>query len=269
MDSLTLTDPQFEIIKDWLYQHAGIFLNANKRSLVAGRLHKRLTQLELANYGQYIALLQDDYGTEREVAINLLTTNETYFFREPKHFEFIKHYVQALPKATEVKIWSAASSSGEEAYSIAMVLADYFGCHADWKVMGTDINTQVLQQAKKATYPVIRTEKIPENYLKKFCLKGVRKDSGWFKVKPEVTKHVEFINYNLMTSPKWDTKFDIIFLRNVLIYFNLAEKKHIIANVLRSLKPDGILIVGHSESIHGYHSKLSPVKPSCYRFKHD
>lgn len=263
-----LTDIQFHAIREWLYRHAGISLNDSKKCLVAGRLHKRLAELTLTDYGDYLALLQAGQGIEPEVAINLLTTNETYFFREPEHFEFLRLSLQQRSPGEPFHVWSAASASGEEAYSIAMLLADILGPEANWHIVGTDINTRVLAQARRGVYPMERAKRIPLDYLKRFCLKGVRKDRGWLKILPAVSRHVGFIHYNLMHSPALEQKFDVVFLRNVLIYFNQEDKKRVVTNVLRSLKPNGLLLVGHSESVNGYHPGLELLKPSCYRYVH-
>lgn len=263
-----LSDTEFYGLRDWLYSQTGIHLGDIKKSMVSGRLQKRLHALKLPTYAAYLKLLKDQQQhTERQLALNLLTTNETYFFREDKHFVFLKDYLMKAKARQNIHIWSAASSSGEEAYSIAMLLADVLGLQQSWQIFGTDINSDVLKKAQKAIYPISDTQKIPQPYLQRFCQKGVGKDLGWFRIQPELRQRVSFELVNLFKLPPGLPKFDVIFLRNVLIYFELEDKKIIVQNILRQLKPGGILLVGHSESIHGYDDALVQLQASCYRYQ--
>lgn len=267
-ESRFISDQQFQQIRDWLYQRSGIHLNATKKSLVTGRLYKRLTELDLADFDAYLQLLRDpQQSKEAEMALNLLTTNETYFFREPKHFEFLQSLITRGELQKRVRVWSAAASTGEEAFSIALALAGQFGLQDPWQVTGTDINTRVLARARAAVYPLQDSQKIDQALLKAFCVKGVGKDNGWFRIRPEIRQHVQFQQHNLMLPLQTTQKFDVIFLRNVLIYFELEDKKHIVLNMLDVLKPGGYLLVGHSESIHGYDPRLVQQRPACYRYQ--
>lgn len=264
----TLSKAEFVQFRDWLYQQAGIHLADVKSSMVSGRLQKRLSALQLSGFSAYLDYLRvPAHQQERQTCLNLLTTNETYFFREEKHFAYLQKLLQQQPGYRQWQIWSAAASSGQEAYSIAMVLASELGLEANWKINATDINTTVLDKAQRGIYPIEETEKIPLPMLKNYCEKGVGKDLGWFRVGQPLRQHVQFSLANLF---KLDTKlpqFDVVFLRNVLIYFELEDKKLIVSNVLRHLKPGGTLLVGHSESIHGYHPSLQQVQPSCYCYQ--
>lgn len=263
-----ISDRQFEQIRDWLYQRSGIHLNASKKSLVTGRLYKRLHQLELTDFDAYLQLLrQPAQQQEAELALNLLTTNETYFFREPKHFAFLQQLLDSGEVGRRCRIWSAAASTGEEAYSIAMTLAAHFGLQDPWQVLGTDINTRVLRHARGAIYPLADSSKIALAALKAYCVRGVGKDEGWFRIRPEVRQHVQFQQHNLMQPFDSSQKFDVIFLRNVLIYFELVDKKKLIQHMLQQLRPGGYLLVGHSESIHGYDNRLLQQQPACYRYQ--
>lgn len=266
--AIPLSDQEFNQIRDWLKGQSGIHLADIKKSMVVGRLQKRLRALKIPTFAAYLKFIhQSDQTTERQTALNLLTTNETYFFREEKHFQFLEQQVlPAVQYRDNFKVWSAAASTGEEAYSIALTLAHLWGVQASWQVMGTDINTSVLQKAQKALYPMDAKDRIPLHLLKAFCLRGVAKETGWLKICDEVSSHVNFVQANLFTLQLKLPLFDVIFLRNVLIYFELEDKKKIINNVVRQLKPGGWLLVGHSESIHGYHDNLKQHRPSCYQY---
>lgn len=266
--AIPLSDKEFRDIRDWLKDQSGIHLADIKKSMVVGRLQKRLRALQIPSFAAYLKLIhQADQSSERQTAVNLLTTNETYFFREEKHFQFLQQQVlPAVQSRDNFKVWSAAASTGEEAYSIALTLAQLWGVQSSWQVMGTDINTSVLQRAQKALYPMDAKDRIPVQMLKAFCLKGVGKETGWLKISDEVSSHVSFVQANLFTLQLRLPMFEVIFLRNVLIYFELEDKKKIIQNIVRQLKPGGWLLVGHSESIHGYHDDLKQHRPSCYQY---
>ncbi len=262
-----LSDAEFVGLRDWLYQQTGIHLTDIKKSMITGRLQKRLQALKLARYSDYLRLLKDPQRKEEQQrALNLLTTNETYFFREDKHFKFLSQLVSNEPNR-QWQIWSAAASSGEEAYSIAMQLADCIGLQRQWQVLGTDINTAVLEKARRAIYPITGATKIPQLLLTQYCLKGIGKDLGWFRIDPDLRQRVSFEVANLFKPTFRAQKFDVIFLRNVLIYFELDDKKVIVENMLQQLKPGGYLLVGHAESIHGYHDALVQQQASCYRYQ--
>ncbi|WP_337841574.1 CheR family methyltransferase [Rheinheimera sp.] len=269
--SSSISEQSFRQVRDWLYQRSGIFLNDTKRSLVCGRLQKRMRELELASFEQYIrVLLNPAEQLEHELAVNILTTNETYFFREEKHFRFLEKVAaghKTTTPAAPFQVWSAAASTGQEAYSVAMVLAQQFGGYQPWSVVGTDINTAVLCTARQAIYPIEASRKIPQDLLKAYALKGKGKDEGWFKFRPELCQKVSFEPLNLMEPKQFNYRFDLILLRNVLIYFELEDKQKIVRNVLKFLKPGGYLLVGHSESIHGYDDRLQQIQPACYRLK--
>ncbi len=264
-----VTDTEFTAIQRWLYQRTGIHLNSGKKNLINGRLSKRLRQLDLSSMSDYARiLLEAKDEMEQQIAINLLTTNETYFFREPKHFSFLAQ--QIIPdwqKGKEYKVWSAAASSGQEAYTIAMVLAKHLGMDAPWKIIGTDINSEVLAFGARAIYPMQAAARVPQEFLKRYCQKGKGKDEGWFRIGPELRKKVEFQQLNLMSQDAWAPKFDLIFLRNVLIYFEVDDKKKIVQRVLKQLKPGGWLLMGHSESIYGYDPRLAQRSVGCYQFE--
>ncbi len=266
----TISDQEFLQFQRFIFDTAGIHLSSAKKALVCGRLAKRLQQHRLASYGEYFRLLTSGTApAEVQTAVDLLTTNETYFFREPKHFDLLRQVAQAARNAQQsrqqpFRVWSAASSSGEEAYSIAMVLAD---CMNDgpWDVVGSDISMRVLQKARTGHYPVERTTHIPPAYLRRFCLKGIDAQKGTILVERSLRSRVHFTQVNLnMALPQLGI-FDVIFLRNVMIYFNGETKRQVVARVLSLLKPGGYFLIGHSESLNDITDAVRPLGPSIYR----
>lgn len=265
-----INDQEFAHFQRFIYEAAGITLSPAKKALVSGRLAKRLEAHRLHSYGEYFALLKSGQDArEVQMAVDLLTTNETYFFREPKHFDLLRKMALAPQgngrKATlPFRAWSAASSTGEEAYTIAMVLKDCLQVRP-FEVVGTDISVRVLQRARTGHYPEQRTRQIPPAFLKRYCLKGLGAQEGTLLVDRSVREHVRFAHANL-NAPLPDLgSFDAIFLRNVMIYFNGDTKQQVVARVLSALKPGGYLYVGHSESLHGIDTAVLPVMPSVYR----
>ena len=213
-----LTDLEFAHFQRFIYDAAGITLSDSKKILVKGRLSKRLDYWKLNSFSEYLRLLKSgDQVLEVQTAVDLLTTNETFFFREMKHFDFLRKVVlEARGNRQTYRVWSAASSSGEEAYSIAMVLADCL-TDAPWEVVGTDISTRVLQRARRGHYPLERTTHIPVPYLKRFCLKGIDAQLGTLLVERSLRARVHFQHMNLNLTLPVIGQFDVIFLRNVLI----------------------------------------------------
>ena len=265
MISNTLSDQEFTQFQRFIQQAAGIHLSPAKKTLVAGRLGKRVQQHGLASYGAYFKLIAgDEAQAERQVAVDLLTTNETYFFREAKHFEVLRKHAVSAAGRSEFRVWSAASSSGEEAYSIAMVLADCLG-ERPWEVVGSDISSRVLERARTGHYVEARTTQIPPEYLKRFCLKGAGSQAGTVLVSKALRNRVSFVHANLNEPLPQLGKFDVIFLRNVMIYFNNDTKREVVARLLERLKPGGYFLVGHSESLNDISTAVEAVAPSTYR----
>ena len=246
------------------YEIAGINLSDAKKALVSGRLSKRIKHYNLPSYADYFRLVKSNTHGELQTAVDLLTTNETFFFREPKHFDFLRDKILPTWSAGQRRVWSAASSSGEEAYTLAMMLAEHAPTDA-WEISGTDISTRVLERARSAQYPLADAEDIPHKYLSKYCLKGIGSQDGTFIVTRELRRRVSFIHANLQQDLTKLGYFDVIFLRNVLIYFDVETKQRVVEKVLRRLKPGGFLIVGHSESLNGISDGLKIIQPSIYR----
>ncbi|QYK03555.1 CheR family methyltransferase [Shewanella zhangzhouensis] len=266
---IVLTDKEFILFSSWMYNIAGIRLASNKRALVASRLSSRLRELKLISFGQYFDIISSTNTPaavdERQRAIDLLTTNETFFFREPAHFEFIKDFVLPRKRGQTLRCWSAASSTGEEAYTLAMILARFH--NGDWKITGTDICSRVISHAQQGVYSLMRSEHIPIEYLHDYCLRGIGSKSNSLKIKSELRKKVTFHKENLLNVQSRLGMFDVILLRNVLIYFDLKSKQQVIRNIIRQMKSDSLLIVGHAESLNGVTNNLQLVRPSIYSLK--
>lgn len=262
-----LTEQEFRQFQGMIFDIAGISLSNEKMALVGGRLAKRVHHYRLNSYGDYFQLLkQPGTAQELQVAVDLLTTNETYFFREPKHFDLLRDSIlpplKNLPRP--VRIWSGASSSGEEIYTIAMVMADVLGERA-WDIVGSDISTRVLDIARHGVYPLARSKDIAPEHLRKYCLKGVGAQSGNFIIDKALRARTSFLQVNLNAALPALGQFDVIFLRNVMIYFDQNTKRQVLARMLPLLRPGGYFLVSHSETLNGITGELKMVSPSVYR----
>ena len=257
-----ITDTEFGHFQRFIFEAAGITLSSAKKALVSGRLAKRLQARRLSSFTDYFALLSSGVDAEEvQMAVDLLTT---YFFREPKHFELLRDLARTAPRTHPFRIWSAASATGEEAYSMAMVLADTLP-HQPWEVVGSDISTRVLQRARTGHYPLERTRQVPAAYLKRFCLKGIDSEAGTLLVDRSLRQRVAFSQVNLNEALPNMGAFDMIFLRNVMIYFNGDTKRQVVARLLATLRPGGHFCIGHSESLNDIDDTLTTIAPSIYR----
>jgi chemotaxis protein methyltransferase CheR len=260
-----LSDLAFRRIRQFFFRHSGIDLPESKRHLVAGRLRGRLASLGLDCYEAYFTLIgQADQAAERQFLIDALTTNETYFFREPQHFQLLAREILPSLAGRRPRLWCAAASSGEEPYSLAMVLSDQLGLD-NWELLASDLSSRTLQRAATGLYPMQRLEQFPEPYLKRFCLKGHGEYAGQLLICRELRERVQLRQHNLMDSARDLGRFDVIFLRNVMIYFNLEVKRRVMAQLLPQLNPGGWLILGHAESLFGVDTPLIPISPSVFR----
>ena len=266
MKQINLEDREFTQFQSWLYGAAGIHLSPMKKALVAGRLFKRLQFHELESYGAYFKMIMGkENPDELQFALDLLTTNETYFFREPKHFEFLRERV--LPFASPGKtfrVWSAASSSGEEPYSLAMTLAEHLRS-TPWEVIGSDISTQVLAKARNGHYPMERANRLPQPLLSRYCLKGIGRQEGTFLIDKTLRHRVSFVQVNLIENLPKLGEFDVIFLRNVMIYFDQETKRKVVSRLLPFLRRGGYFMISHSESLNGVSDAFKLVAPSIYQ----
>ncbi len=260
-----ITDEEFSLFRSFIYEHAGIAMAPQKRHLVAGRLHKRLRHYGFTTYGEYFRYISSlDGQEERQVLVDHLTTNETYFFREPAHFDFLREHILPSYRGGVFRAWSAASSSGEEVYTLAMVMAEALG-QGDWEVHGSDISRRMVEACRAGLYPLERARGVPRELLNKYCLKGVRSQAGSLLIDPRLKQRTRFRQENLKTPLSDKTRYQVIFLRNVLIYFDVPTKRDVVTRVSGALEPGGYLFVSHVESLHGVVDHLEMVKPSVFR----
>ncbi len=259
-----MSDREFVAFRQLIHKVAGIAMSDAKRQLLVGRLSQRLRHLGLesfAAYYRYVTAGQD--ASEWQRMIDLLTTHETYFFREDKHFEWLASWARARTVASPA-LWSAACSTGEEVYTIAMVLAEVLGLAAPWRVTGTDISEMVVETARRGHYDEARSRGLPESYRKKYCLRGRGAQAGTFLIDRQLREHTCFMSCNLMEPLSATELYDVIFLRNVMIYFDAETKRKVVQNLLTRLRPQGYLVVGHSESLNGLVNGLRQVRPTIY-----
>ena len=273
---LSVSPALFQKFQKLIYTETGIWLGSSKTALLCGRLFRRLRELEIASLeGYYECLAGPDQQEERNRMIDAITTNETRFFREPRQFEFMVQKVFPRWQAEaerglrpkRVRIWSAGCSSGEEPYTMAMLLAKYLPAEEGWdaRLLATDISNRVLEKANKGVYPIARSAELPKDLLHSFVLRGMAERQGEMKVKIEIQQMVDFRRLNLNhESEVSESPFDVIFCRNVLIYFDVASKQRVITNLCRHLMANGLLLVGHAENLNNISPQLRCVEPSIY-----
>ncbi len=260
-----LSEDEFVRFQRFILKTIGLNMPPAKRAMLAGRLQKRLLALELNSYGEYLQILLAGDQAELQRAIDLITTHETYFFREPKHFSLLRDRIlPEFPPSQRLRVWSAAAATCEEAYSIAMVLAEARG-DLSWEVMCTDVSASVLATGRRGLYPIERASQIPEPLLKKYCLKGGGEYTGTFLIERKLRNRMQFVQLNLKDALPDIGQFDIVFLRNVIIYFDNQMKRQILENVVGQMRPGGWLIVGHAESLLGGDVPIRPIWPTVYR----
>ena len=267
--STELTEAQFNAISSLVKSLAGINLTDAKKELVRARLTKRLRKLGLATFDDYVEYLQNDTtGAELVAMLDVLSTNTTYFFREAKHLEWLRQDI--LPRLTarrRVRIWSAGCSSGEEPYSIAIVLLEAIPDLADWDaaILATDLSTEVLARARQGIYPASRLREVPPMLLGRHFTLVATKPERTYRVNDPVRRLVHFARLNLMGQWPMKGPFDVIFCRNVMIYFDRPTRQELIARFHSILAPGGILFIGHSESLTGIDHSFRYVLPTVYR----
>ncbi len=268
--AVTINDKEFQLIQTLIYHHAGIFLKDHKRTMAANRLRKRLESFGFSSYLRYYQFLTRDPEGNKELAefINCLTTNETYFFRHPEQFAFLIE--QLMPELmrrkgqTKIRIWCAACSSGEEPYSIAMLLDDWLS-DAEWRsieIVGTDINQRMLDKAKEGLYGSYSVSKMPKVYRLKYFTVNEKGDK--FLLSETIKSRICFIKHNLI-EPFHQRPFDVVFCRNVLIYFNEESKRKALANLHRSMKKGGHLIIDYALSLFNNQQFFTYRKPTVYQ----
>jgi chemotaxis protein methyltransferase CheR len=260
---------EFAFFRDLIHTRTGIALKESKRSLIAARLTRRLRALSLDSFAAYRRYLEssDPSGAELGVMINCITTNKTSFFREEAHFAVLAEHLLAAGRAGQkiYRIWSAACSTGEEPYSLAITALA--SPHAvDVRILASDLDTEVLARAQEAAYPLDSLEQMDGQAKRRSFLRGRGEREGWALVKPKVRELVTFRRINLVEDP-WPlhTRFDAIFCRNVIIYFDRETQRRLFERLTQYLAPGGILCVGHAESLYWLDELLVPVAHSVYR----
>ena len=265
-----ITSDEFEQFRTLVYKESGISLGDGKRSLVVSRLSKRLRELNIDTFQQYFNLVTGSAGQEEFTQLlDLISTNKTDFFREPKHFDFLREEVlPELASTKRVRIWSSASSSGEEPYTIAMTLYDGVQAPAQWNfhILASDLSTRVLAKASSGVYDTERVRDLPAATLKRHFLSGRGGAAGKVKVKPHLSDMVTFRRINLMDDRfPIKTSLDVIFCRNVMIYFDRPTQERLVGRFHKYLKPGGYLFIGHSESLQWLNQPFKSIAPTIYR----
>ncbi|SHJ37017.1 MCP methyltransferase, CheR-type [Malonomonas rubra DSM 5091] len=273
----TLSQKDFDRLSQFIYNELGIKMPSSKTTMLTGRLNKRLRALRLKNFTEYCDFLFSDKGKEEEMVhlINAVTTNKTDFFREPSHFDYLVN--TALPELEELRryeprrklrIWSAGCSTGEEPYTMAMVLAEVAEQNKSFSfdILATDISTRVLDVARRAVYPMERIDPVDNLYRRKYLLRGKDKQNPQIRIVPELRKKIRFGRLNFMAADfGLPEMVDIIFCRNVIIYFDKQTQEQLMNKFSRYLNRGGYLFLGHSESLHGYQTPFTQVAPTIYR----
>lgn len=263
----------FEKIRRLIYEKCGINLHEGKKELVKARLGKRLREGNFRSFAHYYNYVVTEEGADELVRmIDSISTNLTYFFREDSHFQKLAAILPNLLAASgnkgtpRLRVWSAACSTGEEPYSIAIKIRETMeGRSDDVKILATDVSTSVLKTAESGIYNAEKMKNIPAGLVRKYFQSGVGKWEGHFRVKNSIRERVQFKRFNLMQPPPQDVKFDVIFCRNVMIYFDKQTQTAVVNGLCDSLAAGGYLFVGHSESLTGLNHRLKYIEPSVYR----
>lgn len=263
-----LSDRTYQAITRLMHETVGLSFSESKKPLISSRLASRIQRLGLGGFEDYLALIQQpEDGGEFQMAVDLLTTNETYFFREPAHFEWLaKEFSQGNKRP--LSVWSAASSFGDEAYTIAMLLTDLQQqgrIGSDWRILGTDISDRVLRSAIEATYPEDRLRHVDAERLRRHCLRGDGPSEGLIQIRPTLRERVRFGQLNLCRPIENIGPFDAVFLRNVLIYFDPATKREVVDRVLTQLRPGGLFFIGTAEGRVPCATPVQVLAPGIFR----
>jgi chemotaxis protein methyltransferase CheR len=268
-----ISEAEFVLLRDLIHREAGIFLSPVKKALLVGRLSRRLRELGLPSFGAYYRYVQSESDpAERVRLLDCICTHETHFFRESRQFDFLLGRVlpqweaqaAAGARPRQIRAWSAGCSTGEEPYSLAMALLSRLD--AGWRVeiLGTDLSTRALAKAQAALWPIDKAPEIPPAHRKAFMLRGVGPQQGWMKAGRQVRSVVRTLRHNLNDAWTPPGPFDLIFCRNVLIYFSQQSRSRVIERLLSALSPTGYLFLGHAESLSAVTNRLRSVGPTAY-----
>lgn len=275
----TLSEREFTRLSEFIYSECGIKMPPSKKVMLQARLQKRLRALDMHSMSDYCSYLFSPEGIENELVhmINVITTNKTDFFREPKHFDYLVQ--KAIPDLiagqgsgvrSRLMVWSAGCSTGEEPYTLAMVLKEfaetYPGFRFDFLILATDISTKVLEKAKLAIYDHVQIEPVPPVLRKKYLLRGKSSKKGLVRISEDLRSQVRFRRLNFLEDDfGMREPMDVIFCRNVIIYFDRPTQEKLLNRFYRHLRPGGYIFTGHSETLHGLNVPLVPVAPTVYR----
>ncbi|WP_027476346.1 MULTISPECIES: CheR family methyltransferase [Curvibacter] len=243
------TDADFSRVQSLIYQRAGINLHDGKHAMVYSRLSRRLRETGHTSFRDYLSWLETHDGPEWQEFVNALTTNLTAFFREQHHFEIFAAHLKSRPAGSPWKVWCNAASTGEEPYSIVMTAFETLGNNAPFKLTASDIDSKVLASAAQGVYRLDNLKGLTQDRLQRFFMRGKDSNAGLIRVKPELRKAIEFLSVNLIRDD-WPFKepFDVVFCRNVMIYFDAPTQRKVLERIHRVLKPGGMLFVGHAEN---------------------
>ena len=266
-----ISEREFALFQGLILRESGIFLAPAKKALLVGRLSKRLRALGLSSFSEYYErIVGEDDREERVAMLDCVSTNETHFFREPRQFEFLERQVVPRWKTNgprTLRVWSAGCSTGEEPYSLAMLLLHHFPAYSgrQIEILATDISSRVLARAEAAVWPIDKASEIPISYRRAFMLRGTDSQEGRMKAAPEIRSLVRFERMNL-NEERYPVRgpFHLIFCRNVLIYFQTETKLKVIHRLLDVLAPDGLLFLGHAESLNAVTDRVTTVVPTVY-----
>lgn len=265
-----LSTEEFNRLSVYINTNFGIKMPPEKKTMLQSRLQKRLRDLDIATFKEYIDLVFTENGESSELIhmIDVVTTNKTDFFREPAHFDYITQEVLPNIAGRQIKVWSAGCSSGEEVYTTAIVIKEFLQNHngSDFQILGTDISSRVLAKAVSAIYPEDRIANIPIELKKKYFLKSKDRVNPTVRVVKELRSKAYYQRLNFMNSDYGEIKdmFDIIFCRNVLIYFDRPTQEKVISKLCQKLKYGGYFFLGHSESIMGMSLPLKQIRPTIF-----
>jgi chemotaxis protein methyltransferase CheR len=267
-----ITDKEFQLFQSLIERETGIHLSPAKREMLMGRLGRRLRALGLQTYSAYYEHVLEARDGELVRLLDAVCTNQTSFFREPRQFEFLVQRVfpawkGAPPAPRRIRVWSAACASGEEPYSLAMLLLDQFPPSAGWtiEIRATDLSTRALERARAGVWPLEGATEIPDRYLRAYMLRGTGPRGGTMKASPRIQSLIRFDRLNLRDQAYPGMGFfDLIFCRNVLMYFGADAKAQVVSRLLTHLLPGGYLFVGHAETLSGITDRVRSVMPTVY-----
>jgi chemotaxis protein methyltransferase CheR len=273
-----ITDDEFTLFQTLICREAGLHLGPTKKAMLVSRLLRRLSALQLESFGDYYRHVIRQGEGELVRMLDAISTNETWFFRNPKHFSYVKETLcprwisdaEAGRRPRQVAVWSAACSSGEEPFSLAMVLRDAL---PGWsiQIVASDLSTRILEQARGATWPIEKSKDIPAPYLKRFMLRGRGEQGGKMRAGADLRSLVSFQRLNL-NDDVWRLDpagpFDVVFCRNVLMYFESSRRERVVGRILERLSPSGCLFLGDAEALSGFPA-LKMVAPSIHAFRRD